>query len=50
MKDFDNSTRGIFGPEISPDEFTDVNLEDTPLYDSCEDDTIDAEGSLADNI
>ena len=49
MKDFDNSTRGIFGPYISPDDFPDVNLEDIPLYGMCEDDTMDAEGGLADN-
>ena len=45
-KVFDNITRERFGPEISPDDFPDVNLEDTPLYDIYEDDTTDCEGGL----
>ena len=32
-KDSDNRIRERFGPEISPDNFPDVSLEDTPLYD-----------------
>ena len=47
-KDFDNSIREIFWPYISPYDFPDVNLEDTPLYDMYEDDTTDVEGSLED--
>ena len=46
-KDFDNSIRKIFGPYISPDDFPDVNLEDTPLYYMYEDDTMDMEGGLS---
>ena len=36
----------MFRPDISPYNFLDVNLEDTPLFDMYEDDTIDAEGDL----
>ena len=36
-----------FGPDISPDDFPRVNLEDTPLYDICEDDTTDVEGGFS---
>ena len=32
-KEFDNSIREIFGPEISQDDFPDINLEGTPVYD-----------------
>ena len=32
-KEFDNSIRKIFGPDISPDDFPDINLEGTPVYD-----------------
>ena len=46
-KEFDNSKRDRFGPYISPDDFTDVNLEDTPLYYMYEDYTTDAEGGVA---
>ena len=35
--------------EISPDNFPDVNLEDTPLYEMYEDDKTDAKGSMAGN-
>ena len=38
----------MFGSDISPYDFPDVNLEDKPLYDMYEDDTIDVEGGLAD--
>ena len=47
-KDFDNSIRETFRPDISPDDFIDVSLEDTPLYEMYDDDTTDAEVSLAD--
>ena len=47
-KDFDNSTIVLFGPDISPDDFPGVNLEDTLLYDMYEDYTADAEGCLED--
>ena len=49
-KGFNNSTREIFGPKFSPDEFPDVNKEDTPLYDMYEGDTTDAEGGLEGKI
>ena len=39
----------MFGPDISPDYFPDVNLEDTPLYEMYEDDTTDVGGGLAVN-
>ena len=32
-KEFNSTIREIFGPEISLDEYPDVNLENTPLYD-----------------
>ena len=48
-KEFDNSIREIFGPDIYTDDFPDVNLEDTPLYDMYEDDNADLEGVVADN-
>ena len=46
-EEFDNSIREIFRPDISPDDFPDVNLEGIPLHDMCEDDTTDAEGDFA---
>ena len=46
-KEFDNSIRDKLGPYISPDDFLDVNLEYTPLYEMYENDTTDAEGGLA---
>ena len=49
-KHFYNSTREIFGPDILPYEFPDVNLEDTPMYDMYENDTTDAEGDLVDKM
>ena len=48
-KGFDNRIKEKFGPDISPYDFPDVNLEDTPLYGMYEDDTMDAEGGLAAN-
>ena len=48
-KEFDNSIRDKLGPYISPDNFPDVNLEDTPLYEIYEEDTMDAEDGLARN-
>ena len=48
-REFDNSIREIFRPDISLDDFPGVNLEDAPLYDMYEDDTTNAEGGLADN-
>ena len=38
-KDFDSNIKDRFGPDILPDAFPDVNLEDTPLYEIYEDDT-----------
>ena len=46
MEYFYNSIIVIIGPEISPDDFPDAILEDTPMYDMYEDDTTDAEGVL----
>ena len=46
-KDFNNMIRELFGPDISPDDFSDVHLEDTPLYEKYKDDTMDAKGCLA---
>ena len=37
-------------PDISPDDFPDVNLGYTPLYDMWEGDTTDVEGGLSDKI
>ena len=36
--------------DISPHDFPDINLEDTPLYDMYDDDTMYTEGGLSDNI
>ena len=47
-KEFDNSIRDKLGPDISPDNFTDVNLEYTPLYEMYEDNITDSECGLAD--
>ena len=47
-KDFDNIIRERSGPDISPNEFPDANLEDTPMYDMYDNDTTDGEGGLAD--
>ena len=41
MKEFNYSIRDIFGPNILPDDFPDVNLEDTPLYYMYKEDTTD---------
>ena len=48
-KEFVSNTKDRFGTDISPDNFTDVNLEDTPLYEMYEDDTTDVSGGLAGN-
>ena len=48
-KDFDSNIKDRFGPDISPDNFPDVNLEGTPLYEIYEENTIDMKGGLADN-
>ena len=47
IKDFDSNIRDKLRPEISPDDFPYVNLEDTPLYDMYEDNTTDVGGALA---
>ena len=39
----------MFGPDVSPDNFPDVNLEDTPLYKIYKDDTTDVEGGFSFN-
>ena len=41
-KEFDNSTRETFRTDISPDDFPDVNLEDSPRYEMFGDVTADA--------
>ena len=46
-KFFDSNIDNRFEPDISPDNFSDVNLEDTPLYEIYEDDTTDVGGGLA---
>ena len=48
-KDFDSNIKDRFGPDISPDNFPDVNLEDTTLYEMYEDDNTYAEGGLTGN-
>ena len=48
-KEFNNIIREDLGPDISSDNIPGVNLEDTSLYDKYDDDTMDAEGGLADN-
>ena len=48
-KEVDGKIRDRFGPDISPDDFTYVNHEDTPIYDMYEDNTTDTEGGLAGN-
>ena len=48
-KDFYSNIKDRFGSDISPDDFPDINLEDTPLYEMYEDNTIDVKGGLADN-
>ena len=48
-KDFDSNIKDRIGPDASYDDFTDINLEDTPLYAMYEDDTIDVEVGLAGN-
>ena len=48
-KELDSNIKDRFGPDVSPDNFPDVNLEDTPLYEMCEDETTDAEGGLEGN-
>ena len=45
-KEFDNRIRERIGPDISPDNFPDVNLEDMPLYEMYEDNATDVEGGL----
>ena len=44
---FYSNIRDKLSPEISPDNFPDVNLEDMPLYETDQDDTTDAEGGLS---
>ena len=46
-KKFDSNIRCKVVPDISPDDFPDVNLEDTPLYEMYEEDTTDVEGIFA---
>ena len=45
-REFDSNTKDIFGPEISRGNFTDINLEDTPIYEMYEDNTTDMEGGF----
>ena len=46
-KEFDKSIRDRLGQDISPDEFPDFNLEDTPLYEIYEDDNTNVEHDLS---
>ena len=46
-KDFGNSIRDKLGTDISPDKFTDVNLEDISLYEIYEENKTEAEVGLA---
>ena len=46
-KDFYSNIKDRFGPDISPDNFPDINSEDTPLYEMYEDNTTDVRGGLA---
>ena len=48
-KEFDNSIRNNLGPDILPDNFPNVNLEDTPLCEMYKYDTTDVEVGLAGN-
>ena len=48
-KEFDSNTKDRFGPDISPDDFPDVNLEDTPLNEMYEEFTTDVKGGLSGN-
>ena len=48
-EEFNNIIRERFRPEILPDDFPDVNLEDMPLHDMYEDNTTYVEGGLAGN-
>ena len=48
-KELNNITREIFGPDISPDDFPDVNLKDMPIYDMYEENDTHAEGGLSSN-
>ena len=43
----DNSTRDKLVPDISPDDFPNFSLEDTPLYEIYGEDTTDAGVGLA---
>ena len=45
-KEFDTNINNKFGPDVSLYDFSDVNLEDTPLYEMYEDDTTVVEGGL----
>ena len=46
-KAFDDSITDRFGPEISPGDLPDVNLDDTPLYDMYEENNRDVERGFA---
>ena len=48
-KEFNNNIKDRFGPDVSPEMFPDINLEDTILYEMYEDDTTDMEGGLSGN-
>ena len=48
-KQFDSNIEDRFGPDVSPDDFPDINLEDTPLYLIYEDYTTDVEGGFTGN-
>ena len=48
-KEFYSNIKDSFGPEVSPDSFTDIDLEDIPLYPIHEDDTTYVEDGLTGN-
>ena len=47
--EFDSKIKDGLGPEISLDNFPDINLEDTPLYKMTDYDNTDVKGDLVGN-
>ena len=48
-EEFDSNIKDRFGPEVSPYDNPDINLDDTPLYKIYEDDTTEMEVGLVGN-
>ena len=48
-KEFYSNIKDRSGTDVSPDDFPDIHLEDTTLYDMYEDDTTDMESGLSGN-